>query len=641
MAFHHPDSYLQDVQEEDEEPARGSGIARMLELSGHGHGVETEVRRLTVALEDLQAQNTMLQDELTLISNVKGELEAELERAKEEFQVEREELEFKINELQMTKESPPTHPDQQVVQEESKESVFSPARDETSLNSDEQQKLNQELVVQCETLIRERNSAQAECQNMRDILQGLGTELSEKTNDFVLQYQTMKEQGANTVRELQEKIEHLSQERDGLLVRVQEFTEEKNILFESIKDLRVKLEGSTGENQKPEEQTDLACELKQSVAELSKRNDEILSQLQMSENMTEDLRKTVNTLTEERDNIQSQLQLREEDMRNLNDERMKEARLLREEKEKELKGLNEEKEDQMHHLEVEREKIEQSLKDEVQKRQEIASALELTVKELSADKVNLLQKLEVTSSEFSTAQEEKKALGSKLADLEAQLEQEVSEKRLLEAKLISLTEEAERAQSSLRALEENQSDVLRNSTNEVEELRARLDELEKERSLLRSSLEEVQDERRIEDVQIELQAHIRELEQERDMLKNSLDEVVKDTEGLQKDLQDMKLVSEKVRDENQKLQAQISLMTQEREEKEEGEMEREMNLGKEREKYMEELTEKTCLISQLRNEISALKVCEAHTVFANLMLSFCRVHVYKNLIKLMNINIRN
>lgn len=641
MAFHHPDSYLQDVQEEDEEPARGSGIARMLELSGHGHGVETEVRRLTVALEDLQAQNTMLQDELTLISNVKGELEAELERAKEEFQVEREELEFKINELQMTKESPPTDPDQQVVQEESKESVFSPARDQTSLNSDEQQKLNQELVVQCETLIRERDSAQAECQNMRDILQGLGTELSEKTNDFVLQYQTMKEQGANTVRELQEKIEHLSQERDGLLVRVQEFTGEKNILFESIKDLRVKLEGSTGENQKPEEQTDLACELKQSVAELSKRNDEILSQLQMSENMTEDLRKTVNTLTEERDNIQSQLQLREEDMRNLNDERMKEARLLREEKEKELKGLNEEKEDQMHHLKVEREKIEQSLKDEVQKRQEIASALELTVKELSADKVNLLQKLEATSSEFSTAQEEKKALGSKLADLEAQLEQEVSEKRLLEAKLISLTEEAERAQSSLRALEENQSDVLRNSTNEVEELRARLDELEKERSLLRSSLEEVQDERRIEDVQIELQAHIRELEQERDMLKNSLDEVVKDTEGLQKDLQDMKLVSEKVRDENQKLQAQISLMTQEREEKEEGEMEREMNLGKEREKYMEELTEKTCLISQLRNEISALKVCEAHTVFANLMLSFCRVHVYKNLIKLMNINIRN
>ncbi|KAJ3592431.1 hypothetical protein NHX12_007558 [Muraenolepis orangiensis] len=85
------DTYLQDVQEEDEEPIRGSGIARMLELSGCSQGEsdvsdvgETpETCRVKVAPEDLQAQNTMLHDELTLLINLKGELEMELERAKE------------------------------------------------------------------------------------------------------------------------------------------------------------------------------------------------------------------------------------------------------------------------------------------------------------------------------------------------------------------------------------------------------------------------------------------------------------------------------------------------------------------------------------------------------------------------------
>ena len=112
------DSYLQDVQEEEEEPSRGSGIARMLELSGCSQNSTSDNEagdsgRLRAALDDLQAHNTMLQDELTLLGNVKSELEAELERAREEFQIEREELEFKIDELQMSRESvafDPTNP---------------------------------------------------------------------------------------------------------------------------------------------------------------------------------------------------------------------------------------------------------------------------------------------------------------------------------------------------------------------------------------------------------------------------------------------------------------------------------------------------------------------------------------------------
>ncbi|XP_060944336.1 GRIP and coiled-coil domain-containing protein 2 isoform X2 [Limanda limanda] len=609
------DSYLQDVQEEDEDPARGSGIAKMLALSGlslgessHNDGEETETGRLRSALEDLQAQNTMLQDELTLLSNVKSEQEAELERVREEFQLEKEEMEFKINELQLTRDSISNdsvgtiYPDQQQVQGESKES---------STNPEDQQNLRD----QCEALTSDRDSALAECQHMRGILQGVETELVEKTKDFVDQYNAMKEHGASTLQELHDKIAHLSQERDALLVKVKEVTEENNTLTYTMAQQQLKPEGSTAEDQKlqasVEEQTSLVGELKQSVEELTKQNEEILSEMQMKENMMQDLKEMVTRLTEERDKIQSLLQTQMEEMQNLNDERAKEferllegkerdALLLTEEKEKELKGLKKEKEDEVQLRNEEREKIE-CLKEEVERRQEIVSALELSIKELATEKTDIHQKLEEASSGLAKAQDEKELLCSKLAAVEAQLEQETSEKHQLEERLSSATEEAEQSRTSIGALEENMNDALKNSSDEVEELRVRVDELEKERDLLKTTLEQAQGERSVEEVHKELQAHITNLEQERDMLKNNVVELVKDNEGLQKDLLDLKSVSEKISEENQKLMAQVSLMT---EEKEEGEME---DMQRERKAFSDQLTEKDSLISQLRSEKAALQ----------------------------------
>lgn len=612
-----PDSYLQDVQEEDEEPARGSGIAKMLELSGvsqgdssNGDGEETEISRLRMALDDLQAKNTMLQDELTMLSNVKTEMEAELDRAKEEFQMEKEELEFKINELQLTRENAPNDPEQQDAHGESNESTVGP---------EEKERLAQELRVQCETLTRDRDSALAECQHMREILEGVETELGEKTKDFVLQYKAMKEQAANTVEELQDKLTQLTQERDGLMMRIKEVTEEKNTLRENMVDQKLEPEGSSGDDEKlkasVEEQTTVIGELKQSVEDLTKRNEEILSQMHMKENLTQDLKEMVSTLTEERDKVQSLVQMQEEEMQKLADEKAqeferlleekeKDTLLLREEKEK-LIGLKNEKEAELQHLKEEMHKVEECLKEEVDKKQEAVSALELTIKELSAEKEDLHQKLEEASSGLIKTQEARELLGSNLAALEAQLEQETSEKHCLETKLNSVAEEAEQARASIRALEENQNEALKNSTDEIEELRVRVDELEKERDLLRSRLDEAQGERGIEDVQKELQAQIKDLEEERNMLRSNLEEVVKDSEGLQKDLLDMKAVSEKISEENQKLQAQLSLMTEEKEEKEKGEMD---SLEKERKEYREQLVEKDSVISQLRSEMVALQV---------------------------------
>ncbi|KAK9537435.1 hypothetical protein VZT92_005053 [Zoarces viviparus] len=613
------DSYLQDVQEEDEDPARGSGIAKMLELSAcsqgdssHSDGEETETGRLRAAVEELQSQSTMLQDELTLLSNVKSELEADLERAKEEFQIEREEMEFKINELQMSRESAPSDPavtldpDQQEVQGDfQQQSEALKDGSESAISPVDRSPLNPEVLkAQCEALTRERDSAVTECQHMTDLIQGVETELGEKMTNVVLQYKAMTEQGAITERELQDKMEQLSQERDELL-------EERNTLMKNLQDLRLKLEGFADEDQKlqssVEEQTALACELKQSVEELTRQNVEILSQLQVKENTTQELKEVVNTLTEERDEMRSQLQHRGEEMQQLNNDRTKEIERMLQENEKDLKSLEKEREDEVQHLKEEREKMEESLREALERRQETVSALELTIKDLSTEKADLQQQYEEASSGLSKARETQELLGSKLAALEARLEQETSEKNHLEAKLNSLAEEGDRGRTTITALEESHSDVLKTSTEEVEALRTRVEELEKDKVLLRSSLEESQGVMGLEEVVKELQARIADLDQERSMSRNTLEEVVKDSEGLQKDLEDMKFVNEKVNVENQRLQAQISQMTQEEDEKEEGEMEKETR------ELKDQLTEKDSLISQLRSEIAALQESAAQS----------------------------
>uniref|UniRef100_A0A3B5KQW3 GRIP domain-containing protein n=1 Tax=Xiphophorus couchianus TaxID=32473 RepID=A0A3B5KQW3_9TELE len=564
---------------------RGTGIGKMLELSGckqaepQSGGEQGELGRLRTALDDVQSQNTMLQDELTLLSNVKVELEAELERVKEDFQVEKEELEFKINELQMNKDSPTTEPELKLQSEQQK--VKTPIEMSSSdLN------LNEELTARCEALTRERNDAMAECQQMRDILQSVETELGEKTKDFVQQYNAMKEKGAETVRDLQEKIEQLAQQRDELRVRMTEITEEKNSLMKNIQDLQ---QNYSSESQKPytsaeEEETSL----KQAVKELTTQNEEIFSQLKMKENTIQDLKEIAAILTEERDKAQHLLKLKEDEVQSLNDSKTKEIESLLQEKERETLLLRDDNNKQ--HLKEEKEKTEENLKEKTLIYEETVSGLELRIKELSTERDDLHQKQEQALLELSKLQEDGKLMASKMADLEAHMAQRESEKQKLEEKVKSLTEEAEKSGASMRLLEENQSEVLRKSTEELEDLQTRVEELENEKNLLKRSLEGMEAEKRQEEIQTDFQARITDLEKERNMLTSNLNDVVKDVEGLQSDLQDIKSVNEKISDENQKLLAQASLAQEEREE------------------WETKLGEKDALVSQLRNEITALQV---------------------------------
>lgn len=591
------DSYLQDVQEEEEEPSRGSGISRMLELSGcsqnstsEGEAVEPGIIR--AALEDLQAQNTMLQDELTLLGNVKIELEAELERAREEFQIEREELEFKIDELQMSRESAtldsidpnheaPTspdshHDDSQTDREEVLPasptnsrplSCSSPAPDKQAFDLEEQQRLSLELEglrSQCEALVEERDIAVADYEHTRDILRGLETELGQKTGDFVRQYEAMKEQGANAVQELQENVHRLNTEKDVLVESVKEVSEERDNLKERLQSVELSLEGSLGQTLAAEglretlqasvkEKTVEAQKLQVSVKELNRQNEEMLSQLQLKESAVHELEKTLSCVTMEKEETLSQLQLGKQELARLTEETEAEVTKHREE----AKRLKEGKEKEM-----------EKLREESCGGREKMASLEQTVSELSSDKDGLQRSLEEVFSALSQAQVEKEGLEQQLAERESRLGLEASERQQQEARLGELSEELsglrsreEQAQETIGNLQE-QAQALSTSSEEVPELLTRLEELQKERDMLRSSLEEVKRDRRSEEAQEELQARIEELEKERSMLRSNLEEVVADTEGLQRDLGEMRLANEKMRDENQELQAQVLKATE-------------------------------------------------------------------------------
>lgn len=659
------DSYLQDVQEEDEESVRGSGIARMLELSGcsqgassHGIGDGTEASQLRAALEDLQAQNTMLQDELTLLSNVKSELEAEQERAKEEFQAEKEELEFKIDELQMTKENGTVEPLQvsammnvdpvQILDHSRSESqrefqpraaadnkecpsqscselvqlASNPENYKSLLSPENPSKHNQEtrelegLRAQLEALTIERDSVLTEYFHTKDILLRLETQLGQSTTDFVHQHKAMKEQGAKTIKDLQDKIEELSQEKSRLVEFVTEITEEKTTLKKTIQNFELHLGQSLYKkhtNLDPQasvnEQMWLACELKESVKELTKQNEQILCQLHMKEIAAHELNEIFDNLTAERDRLHSLLKMQEDQMDTFNAERAKDIQRLQDEKANEvgrvsrdMERLKVEKDTEIEQVREEKEQVELSLKEEIRKGEEMVSSFELTVRSLSLDRDNLQDKLKELSSVLSQAQEEGKFLGSKQATL--QLEQTANEKHNLEARLHSFTKEAEQSRNTIRNLEESRAEDLKNSTENVLEFQTRIKELKGDQSLLMGRYQEAQWESGIEESNKELQARIEDLKKEKDMLRCNLEEVVRDTEALQKDLEDMKSANERMRGENQKLFVQISM--QEDEDKGICDTEKH-NIEEERRQLEHQLAERDSLLATLSSEIAALQ----------------------------------
>lgn len=226
------ESYLQDVQEEEEDfnkkTQKPSESIKALDSSVL-EDPENETDKLRLALYDLQSQNTMLKEELTFLTNVKTELEGDLKHLKQEFSMEREELEFKINELQMTKEEGELGPEMEVncmnaletirleehnqIIQELKE-LHKAERKELEAHLISSNECEKELIAQevqdlqnaCKVLSEEKKAIVSEYEHTKEILRNIEMELGDRTSEFVKKYNAMKEQAAASIQELEEKL---------------------------------------------------------------------------------------------------------------------------------------------------------------------------------------------------------------------------------------------------------------------------------------------------------------------------------------------------------------------------------------------------------------------------------------------------
>lgn len=235
------ESYLQDVQEEEEDfskrTQKPSELIKTLKFS-LSENPENEMGTMKLAIQELQSQNTMLKEELIFLTNVKTELESDLKHIKEEFSMEREELEFKINELQMTKEEGETcaqkvdlmntvgniHVEEHVqILQELKELHKAEMKElETHListNKNEKEVIVQEvqdLQNRCKVLCEEKKTIVSEYECTKEILKNIEMELGDRTSEIVMKYNAMKEQAAVSIQKVQDKL----MEKDGMIEKL-------------------------------------------------------------------------------------------------------------------------------------------------------------------------------------------------------------------------------------------------------------------------------------------------------------------------------------------------------------------------------------------------------------------------------------
>lgn len=618
------ETFLHDVQEEEEEPSRTRDCSGYSEISAASASddMQDEVMRLRLAFEDLQSQNTMLQEELTYLSNVKTELESQIHQIKDDFQHEREDLEFKINELQMFKE------DEKMVRnssEENLEAVRSQHEQEletlkeihkndmADLNKNllsevekEKEKSNhelQELRSRCHQLLLERNSAIEEYEKTKDILRNLELELGDRTGNFIKQYNAMKEQGASAIDQLQQKLRSAYKEKD--------------LLQEQLNTLKLTLDSC-------KEEAKAAADLEVSLANLQQNNKDILSILHQKEGTILELEETLDALSSAKNDIQAEM------------ERVK------------------------NEYDIEHAK---------------AVELEISLCNLSLCNKDMKQKCEELTTTLTCTQAEKQSMGHELGTLHGELAQAMLEKDQRTSNLQVLTEELARLKESESALQEASRAQCVNATaydEERRDLEEQLRILSVERDMLKREVQaqqfqiscacshilafldqsnEEEVERAVEDIPTlvdsvltqvkldlqqqsservaqleqeaetmreesmqregEFQARLEDMNRETSLLKASLDEQIADTEALKRDLAEMKAVNMKAKAENQELLAQLADVAEKLQgmENESGKAEKLFDeSAREKEDMQRLLAEKESLLLQLQKEMKLPKV---------------------------------
>ncbi|XP_074048266.1 GRIP and coiled-coil domain-containing protein 2 isoform X2 [Macrotis lagotis] len=558
--------------------------------------VNEKVRHLEDSLKELESQHSMLKDEVTYMNNLKLKLEMDAQNIKDEFFHEREDLEFKVNELLLVKEDhcciieklkselevSRNHFSSSVKQhnmevqrlKEEYQKEISELK-QTLLSDSEKEKLTmmfemQDLREQYENLKQEKQEAVSNYESLRETMEILQRELGESAGKISQEFESMKQQQASDVYELQQKLRAALNEKDSLIEIVNSLKEEKEVLLSKQDD-----------SQKHEN----------IIRNLQEMNEEVMISLNQKDNMIQELQAKICIISDEKDHLFSKMQNAQE-LDNLHkkcESKEKEAVEVREKVDK-VSQYNSELEKK---VKVLTEVWEETLKEKNRNNQNVEK-LEVQVKVLSEEQ-------KVLSSQMKTLQEENERLSKEKIRMNKELDTFISQKKgdfsfkeqaaELKNKL-QVTIEEKDSLAKLFVKEQIQNSIVRSQLyhllkemgyrisekNEEEDimiiLQAVTDSLgrmkEEKQSLVFQNNEIVlQLQKENEHIKEENLAHCEELrasledyEKERILLKKEMEGCLSEKATLQLDLQEMNNVNEKTRLENQNLLAQIKELSE-------------------------------------------------------------------------------
>ncbi|XP_009949603.1 PREDICTED: GRIP and coiled-coil domain-containing protein 2, partial [Leptosomus discolor] len=558
--------------------------------------MEEKVRHLEHCLEELQSQHSILKDELTYMSNVKLKLEEEIRRIKDEYFHEREDLDFKINELQLTKEdyccvieklkfelqaarqhcetTVKEHKLETLTLKEQHEREISELN-ETLLSGSEKEKMAlvfemQELREQLEKLAQEKEEAVSSYNSLRETMETLQTELGESAGKISQEFESMRQQQASDVSELQQKLRAAFNEKDVLLETVNRLQEET----EKLSSNQLEIE-----------------ELKCKIVSLQEENHIIISSIGQKDTAMKELEEKVIALTDQNKDILNEVKCLGEERETLQ-ERCKQEQGKVQELQQEVDVANQYSSDLKKKVEELTERLNEALTRKSENTQ--------TLQQLENQIESLVREKEDLSSEAYTLREENKKIIQERGELSEELEKITSEKdgwlvlkeqsENLEKKLQMMTAEkdhvatlleSEQAHGSLVKTQlyhllEQMGSSISDSNEEYDSLNLLqianecLAKMKEQQCLALQNEEKVLHlQREIERLEEENSAQytehrslIQDFDKEKDLLREELEGVLSEKEALQHDIQELKNASEKTRIENQDLIANIEEITQ-------------------------------------------------------------------------------
>ncbi|XP_073207144.1 GRIP and coiled-coil domain-containing protein 2 isoform X3 [Lepidochelys kempii] len=560
--------------------------------------MEEKVKYLEHILKELESQHSILKDELTYMNNVKLKLEEEIQRAKDEYFHEREDLEFKINELQLAKEDhccvieklkselqATRHQYDITVKEHNLEVQSLREKQEreiselhqTLLSNSEKENMAlvfeiQDLKEQYQKLIQEKEDAVFNYESLRETLETLQTELGESAGKISQEFESMKQQQASDVSELQQKLRSAFNERDVLLETVSRLQEEAEKL--SSKQAEVE-------------------ELKHKIVSFQEANAAMVISLDQKETTVKELEEKVTSLASQKDGILSELKCSAEEVEKLQEMCKKEQEKVLE-LQQQAEFVNQCNSDLKKNVEDLTETLKEALKEKDENNQKLVQ-LEEQIEALLLDKKSLLSQTYTLHKENEKINKEKDKISSNLEkvvsekenwlvfkeqaeSLEKRLQIAIEEKDHLTMLLENKQAHALLVKTQLYSLLEQIGSRLSDDDDEehdainllqvVNESLAKMKEEKQSLTLqndekvlhLQQKVERLQEENVVQCA--ELRFLLENVEKEKSLLTEKLEGALSEKAALQLDIQERKSANEKARNENQDLLACIEEISQ-------------------------------------------------------------------------------